>query len=429
MSVRETKQFLHAKVRTLTARARRLSELTPEAVGIREEDYRFAPTVPHFKAANKRLARIDAAIEKRLKFLKRHWRSAQPRRVLLYATLVEREIDRARRTFGMFFEVFSQRASAFAPVLAAHDVIAEDCYKAVRQSAPLIFSGTLVKPLTYLEHGYSPATMRRGVTLARLLGESNPFPLIRIPWDRDNPWQAVFLHEVSHNLQADLHVWQENKDAVERRVLRGIGDPRLVSVYGRWHKEIFADLAAILLGGPASVWGMMDFLAHTPPKVLTFKPDGAHPTGYLRVLVLAEMLRRMGYDDEATKVSKVWKQLYNPAAGHRIPVRLLSTAKSSIPDIVDEIAFQPRRNLAQRALADVIRFTRDDERRIRRGSDQLVKGIVPKNLPPRFLVSASRHALARGASPPKLSKIVINHLSSRVSRKGAHLSTLKIAAA
>lgn len=429
MSFPETKQFLYAKVRTLTVRSRRLSELTPKAVGIHSKACQFAPSALHFKAANQRLTKIDRAIEKRLKFLQKHWRVAQPRRVLLYATLVEREIDRARRAFGLFFEVFSQRSSAFAPVLAAHDVIASDCYRAVRQSAPQIFSGPLVKPLTYMEHGYSPATMRRGVTLSRLLGESNPFPLIRIPWDRDNPWQAVFLHEVSHNLQADMGIWQENKDSVERRMMRTVGDPRIIAVYGRWHKEIFADLAALLLGGPASAWGMMDFLAHPPPKVLTYKPGGAHPTGYLRVLVLAEMLRRLGFDDEYAKVSKVWKQLYNPAKGHRMPERLLATSKTSIPHIVDEIAFQPRRNLAQRALADVIPFTRDDEQRIQHGSEQLVQGIVPKDLPPRYLVSASRHALAKGASLPKLSKIVINHLSSKAVRRGSLQFVPRIAAA
>lgn len=429
MSFEETQQFLHAKVRTLTARARRLSELTPEAVGIRKQDCDFAPSALHFKVANQRLAKIDQAIATRLRFLKRHWRSAQPKQTLLYAALVEREIDRARRAFGLFFEVFSQRGSAFAPVLAAHDIIASDCYQAVRQSGTRILGKNLTKPLTYLEHGYSPATMRRGVTLVKLLGETNPFPLIRIPWDRDNPWQAVFLHEVSHNLQADLGLWQENKDAVQQRMLRAVGDPRITSVFGRWHKEIFADLAAVLLGGPASVWGMMDFLAHPSPKVMTFKPGGAHPTGYLRVFVLAEMLKRMGFEEESHRVSKVWNQLYRPAAGHRIPKRLLSTSQQTIPHIVDEIAYQPRRGLAQRSLADVIPFTSEDERMIRHGSKQLAKGIVPKNLPPRFLVSASRHALASGVSLPKLSNIVIRHLSSKVARKRVNQTIPKIAAA
>lgn len=429
MPFSQTQQFLLTKVRTLTARARRLSKLTPETVGIRKQDYAFAPLAAHFRAANQRLAKIDLAIVSRLKFLKRHLRTAKPQQALLYAALVEREVDRARRAFGLFFEIFSQRGSAFAPVLAAHDVIAADCYQAVQQSGPKILAKCLIKPLTYLEHGYSPATMRRGVTLVKLLGETNPFPLIRIPWDRDNPWQAVFLHEVSHNLQADLGLWQENKDAVQQRMLRAIGDPGIISIYGRWHKEIFADLAAVLLGGPASVWGMMDFLAHPSPKVMTYKPGGAHPTGYLRVLVLAEMLKRMGFEEESARVSKVWKQLYRPAAGHRIPKRLLSTSRQSIPHIVDEVAYQPRRNLAQRALADVIQFTPEHEKIIRHGARQLANGTVPAHLPPRFLVSASHHALAHGGSLANLSNLVLRHLSSQAAGKRVCRSTLYAAAA
>ncbi len=162
---------------------------------------------------------------------------------------------------------------------------------------------------------------------------------------------------------------------------------------------------------------------------MTYKPGGAHPTGYLRVLVLAEMLRRMGFEGESARVTKVWKQLYRPAAGHRIPKRLLSTSKQSITHIVDEVAYQPRRNLAQRALADVIQFTPEHERNIRHGSEQLANGIVPKDLPPRFLVSASRHALARGVSLPKLSSLVIRHLSSKAARKRALRTTPNIAAA
>ena len=81
--------------------------------------------------------------------------------------MVEREIDRARRSFGMFFEIFSQRGSSFARPLAAHDMIATDCYRAVRAAAPDVFSGALLKPVTYMEHGYSPATQRQARPPAR----------------------------------------------------------------------------------------------------------------------------------------------------------------------------------------------------------------------------------------------------------------------
>ncbi|MDR4508927.1 MAG: hypothetical protein MRJ65_11960 [Candidatus Brocadiaceae bacterium] len=417
MISRTTKQFLAAKVRALAARAGRLATLAPNTVGIRAQDKPYAPSADHFIAANKRLGEIDRAIKKRMDFLLRQCQKGPPPQTLLYIALVEREVDRARRAFGMFFEIFSQRGSVFAPALAAHDVIAADCYAAVRKMAPRIFRGPLLKPLTYMEHGYSPATMRRGVSLSRLLGERNPFPIIRIPWDRDNPWQAVFLHEVCHNLQADLGLWHENKQSVTNRMLRSIGDPMVTSVYSRWHKEIFADIASILLGGPASAWGLMGFLAHPAPKTLTYKPGGAHPTGYLRVLILAEMLRRMGFEDHATKMQKVWKGFYQPKAGHRIPVRLLETSTKTIPHVVDEIAFQTRRNLAQRALADVIPFRAEDERQILQASKLLARGILPMDVSPRFLVSASSYALQRDISLQKLSKMVLSYLAKMATRQ------------
>ena len=114
---------------------------------------------------------------------------------------------------------------------------------------PEVLPTPLLKPVTYMEHGYSPSTQRRGVQMARLLGDTNPFPVIRIPWDRDNPWQSVFLHEVSHNLQADMRLWTENQTALAGRVQRIAPNPRVAQIWRRWHKEIFADLAAICSAG------------------------------------------------------------------------------------------------------------------------------------------------------------------------------------
>jgi hypothetical protein len=46
-----------------------------------------------------------------------------------------------------------------------------------------------------------------------------------------------------------------------------------------------------------------------------------------------------------------------------MPVPLVASADGLIPHVVDEIAFQTRRNLAQRALIDVMPFRREDRRR------------------------------------------------------------------
>ena len=318
--------------------------------------------------------------------------------------MVEREIDRARRAFGMFFEVFAQRGTAFNRRLAAHDAIAIDCYDAIRQASPRTFRGPLVPPLTYLEHGYSPATMRRGVTLSRLLGETNPFPLIRIPYDRDRPWQAVFLHEVAHNLQADLGLWVQNRDAVIQRLAEERAPPLVISIFGRWHKEIFADLAALLLGGPASAWGLAMFLAHPADKVMTYRPGGRASD---RLSARADPRRDAASHEVRGPCAQPPRRLEaalrsTPRPSH--PERSCSShAKQAIPAVVDEIAFQPRRALAERALATIIPFAPHDQQAIRAGGEMLVRLRAPRDLPPRFLVSAAAHAIEKGVDTARRS--------------------------
>ncbi len=398
----DMRKFLRTKVLGLSARLSRLARIDNAFVGLRAQDLPYAPSPAHVQVANQRLAAIEANIKRRYRHLANTWEQSPANRVLIDIALVERELDRARRAFGMFFEVFAQRGTSFGPALAAHDAIAADCYDAIRQHAPRIFDGPLLKPVCYMEHGYSPATMRRGVQLSRLLGEANPFPLIRIPWDRDQPWQAVFMHEVAHNLQADLGIWQENRQAVIRRLLGQLRDPALTAVYARWHKEIFADLAAILLGGPAAAWGMAEFLAHPAPRVLTYRP-GAHPTGYLRILILAEMLRRLGFQRDASQLTQLWNTFYDPKRFHRLPPRLLGSAARTIPLVVDEIAFQTRRNLAQRALVDILPFGHADQARINEGARLLMQGRASQlTLPPRHVVSAAAYALASGRIAPRV---------------------------
>jgi hypothetical protein len=140
------------------------------------------------------------------------------------------------------------------------------------------------------------------------------------------------------------------------------------------------------------------------------------------------MLVRMDFPDEAARVRAVWTQLYQPRRGHRIPRELLETARTTIPSVVDEIAFQARLNLAERALADVITFGRADERAIQRGARELQRGGVPSELPPRFLVSASSYAVGRGAPARSLSEMVIEHLANRRSVRPRTVEALSAAA-
>jgi hypothetical protein len=420
------RDFLDAKVRNLSARARRLAKLDHESVGIRPQDVPYTPSDGHFAAANSRLLEIDREVRAQLGRLSAELQDGgtSADAVLRHAALVEREVDRARRAFGLFFEVFSQRGSSFAPALAACDAIAADCFRAVRRAAPGVLHTSLLQPVTYLEHSFSPATFRRGVVLGRLLGERNPFPLVRVPYERvESPWgMGVVLHEIGHNLQADMGVWLETRNAVRQRVLLASGQPWITLIWTRWHKEIFADLIALLLGGPASARSMMDFLSYPAARVLTFRPLGAHPTPYLRTFIMAEMVRRMGFDAEAAQMRATWAGLYGRSAGSgRIPRALVETAPHVIPHVVDEIAYQTRRGLGQRALADVVPFRPDDQSAILAGARSIARGHVPPGLPPRFAVSASLYAFEQSwATPQRIAATVLGHLARLATRKHDH---------
>jgi hypothetical protein len=143
---------------------------------------------------------------------------------------------------------------------------------------------------------------------------------------------------------------------------------------------------------------------------MTYRPGGAHPTSYLRVPIMAEMIRRMGFAQDAARLNQVWKRLYDPSRGHRIPKILLKGATRAISAIVDEIAYQPRRALAERSLATIIPFTREQQAKIRRAGLVLAEGRVPTSLPPRHLVSAARYALEAGANTATLNTVLLTCL-------------------
>jgi hypothetical protein len=163
---------------------------------------------------------------------------------------------------------------------------------------------------------------------------------------------------------------------------------------------------------------MKDFLAHPAARVLSFRPLSVHPTPYLRAFILAEMLRRMGFPGEARSTEQVWNALYGEhVARGRVPRELLTSARTIVPHVVDEVAFQPRRGLAQHALADVVPFRIQDERAIQGAASEIARGRVPNGLPPRFAVSASRCAFERKLAPPAaIARTVLAHLARVAAR-------------
>ena len=163
--------------------------------------------------------------------------------------------SRVEKIWDFYFELFGQRQSRYANWLLSCDRIALDCYRAAYLGLGVAKSIPAPPPFSYMRTGFSPATFRRGIPLTKLGKQLNPFPLVELPYHRlVNPWTlGAVLHEISHNLQSDLGLSKDIPAARSRWRLMEAGISRpVVFTWARWNREMFADMSALLLGGPGS---------------------------------------------------------------------------------------------------------------------------------------------------------------------------------
>jgi hypothetical protein len=155
-------------------------------------------------------------------------------------------------------------------------------------------------------------------------------------------------------------------------------------------------------------------VGRAPQITLFFSPSGVHPTPYLRVLISVELLRRMGFTQEAAKYDHAWKRLYpNPVAGN-FPQKFLRKAAQAIPLVVDTISFRPFKELGEKSLAQMYQFQQKEQRMTEEASHRLAKGTDPGIVPARFLIGAARFALDnRLASAESIKKNFYRELARR----------------
>jgi hypothetical protein len=305
--------------------------------------------------------------------------------------------------WDFYFDLFVQRLSAFAERLRAVDRIAANCYEDLYLGIATARPTPTLLPFSYARSGFSPATFRRGVPLRRLRHNRNLFPLIMLPQHRlDNVWAlSSVLHEVSHNLQADLGLWELMPVAIYRR-LTGEGKlpPRVAQVWARWHKEMMADMFALLLGGPGAIESLMDVVARSPASTVKFSPLGVHPTPVLRVPISLVLLKRMGFGSLADDLGRVWRRLYPRVTPADVPAPLMQTFDQAAELAVDTMVYQPYRQFGNKSLAQAIEFGPRQMEMIEFAGQRLAGGHIG-TIPPRFMIGAARFALDHKLATPQ----------------------------
>lgn len=368
-----------------------------------------APSEGHIQAVNRMMAVLRTELRKHTREVAHFAKAA--RRAPNTKTLQEliRHKDHSHdwvraieKVWDFYFELFGQRQSQYADWLLSCDRIALDCYQVAYLGVGVPKPIPAPPPFSYMRTGFSPATYRRGIPLSRLGHLLNPFPLVQLPYHRlVNPWAlGATLHELSHNLQTDLGLSKVIPLNMARTLLRAGCGKRVASIWTRWNRELFADVCGLLLGGPGFVPSLMDVVGRAPQATLTFVPGAPHPTPYLRTLISLELLRRMGFAQEAQRYREVWTRLYpNPRAGS-LPHDLLDSFEKACPLVVDAVCFQPYKTLGGKSLAQVIRFGPKEQVMIEEAAGRLANGNDPGVIPARFLVGATRVAMDRRLASP-----------------------------
>ncbi|MCC5635160.1 hypothetical protein LC593_04690 [Nostoc sp. CHAB 5844] len=370
-----------------------------------------APSEAHIEAVNRFIDRFRSKVVEMSRWVEAAANAArrEPTTERLQVLLERKQQvgDRVLYVEGIwdfYFDLFVQRLSSFGERLRSVDRIAANCYEDLYVGLGTAQPTPNLLPFSYANSGFSPMTFRRGVPLRRLRHNPNLFPLIVLPQHRlDNVWAlSSVLHEVSHNLQADLGLWEEIPARVYQRLTtEGQFSPEIARVWAHWHKETIADMFALVLGGPAAVESLMDVVGRSPASTIRFSALSVHPTPYLRVLINLILLRRLGFDKMANDLTRVWQRLYPRLTSEDIPPAFMKTFYPAAEMVVDTMVFQPYRQFANKSLAQVVKFGIPQMEMIKLAGQRLAAGQDVGTIPLRFTISAARFALDRQLASPQ----------------------------
>ena len=218
-----------------------------------------------------------------------------------------------RRVWQFFKDKFDQRDDPeLAPVLAAADEVVWSCYRQVVDRAQL--AGLVVEgppPLPYIEPYLSPEAFPAELVPAGLKTEIDlefarehlnrlPVPVVRLQESCVSaPWWLVYIgHEVGHHVQygllADMGLVAAFRTAVETAVIGAGGSPEDAERWGRWSREVFADVCSVLFMGPWAVWAIAELELGRADVML--RRRGTYPAPAVRLLLLTQVADRLGLD-------------------------------------------------------------------------------------------------------------------------------------
>jgi hypothetical protein len=203
--------------------------------------------------------------------------------------------------------------------------------------------------LTYIDKGIGASILKAGLRLWD--GSKSPVASIKIT--RHNLHRPTSLiHELGHQV-AHIAGWNDELASVLRTGLANAA-PQVAEAWSGWATEVAADAYAFVHTGYAAVAALHDVLAGEESQVFRHIPGDPHPTGYIRVLLGAEMCRQFygagPWDDLV--LAWVHQQHLERAGGH--VETLIRESLPLLPRIVELTLRKPMRAFSGRSLISLI---------------------------------------------------------------------------
>jgi hypothetical protein len=145
----------------------------------------------------------------------------------------------------------------------------------------------------------------------------------------------------------------------------------------------------------------MDVVGRSHSSTVKFSPGSVHPTPYFRVLINLILLRRMGFEQIADNLKRVWLRLYPSITPADIPPHVMKSFYPAAEMVVDTMVFQPYKQFGDKSLAKAVKFGPAQMAMIEQAAQLLSAGKDPGVIPVRFMIGAARFALDQRLAPPQ----------------------------
>jgi hypothetical protein len=336
------------------------------------------------------------------------------------------EIIKAQRIWDFFRDKLELRFNPeLRDPLAIADTVTFDCYRFTLNKAQEFGIITAERfrepPLTYLAVIDSPGTLARGRDIPGYQDLKLPIPIIELPWEHiSNLWEYLSLHhEVAHDLDYDLNLRPVLINSLKEKLIEaGVSESR-INIWLKWEKEIFADLVALLLAGPAFAYSMINTLLLPHQSVISYNDNDSHPSHYIRIFLNSAFVRTLitenkNIKQEADKLDNLWIELYGNI--EKIGIYKVDEFKNDFSVVFRALIDTKFDILNGHSVRELIPYTVTDDTKIRNAIIFLTTGQnkpSPSSLSPRHIISASRLALDQIAIQPDDLNNKINELNTR----------------